>query len=515
MASSFAQGFRLGGDMYNQAERNKLAREQEERAARESAARLEQMGLQTDALRNAQSREREATGIRREMADFTQGVDRQATNQALDADFDMANQAAMQGMALPAVRGGSNAANEAGLTVRNAVDPTAPQFQQGLAGLRSRLALTTGDDAGFAQIQQAETARVSGLQDSEFARNVMADPTGEAAVQARTFINNQSQRLSTKVDPKTGITTFALVKGDGYDEIKVSPSDLGKIAVGFRRLERGDIGGLDVIAAVNKDLAAVAREELKLQLDVGKANNDATSKVQSIKNDNARLGVLRGNAEISRMGAAQYFTGADGNTYASVPTMTREGLRFETVRVNPEGIAMSRVGGAGGDPKPQDVKEEGTRVTIGGRLMVADGMGGYVPTDGSGKPLGVLPSQRPMVLKEAGIPDNLIGQLQWNKEGTAVGINGKRYTLDELKQIPKDNKVLQRNMLEADELNRQSMLYHSALNRQLNAVEPPAAPSRGLGPRITYRPDDRAPSIYAGPEEWEAYRRYQQLQQTR
>jgi hypothetical protein len=511
--SAFAQGFRLGGDMYNQAERNKLAREQEARAARESDARLAEMGLRTEALRRANQQAIDAQGIRRDMSDFTQGIDRTATNQALDADFDMANRAAMQGMPLPAVRGGSNAANEAGLTVRNAVDPTSPQYQQQLAGLQSRLALATGDDQRFSQIQQAETARVAGLQDSEFARAVMADPKGEAATQARTFINQKSQRLSTKVDPKTGITTFAMVNGDGYDEIKVSPSDLGKIAVGFRRLERGDIGGLDIIAGVNKDLAAVAREELKLQLDLGKTNNDAQYKIGSMNNDTARLGLQTQTAQLNRMGSAQYFTGEDGNTYAAVPTMTRQGLKFETVQVNPNGMRMNRLGGAG-DPKPQDVKEEGTRVTVGGRLMVADGMGGYIPTDGSGKPLGVLPSERPTILKQAGIPDNIVGQLQWNKDGTAVGINGKKYDISELAQIPKDFKSLQRNMLAADEDAKSSMMYHSALGRQFNMEAPPES-MYGIGPTITYRPDFRAPSIYAGPEEWAAYRRFQQLQQNR
>jgi hypothetical protein len=514
MASAFASGFRMGGDIYNQSERNKLAREQEERARRESDARMEQMGLQTNALRRAEGQAIEAQGIRRDLSDFTQGVDRNATNQALDADFDMANQMAMQGMPLPAVRGGSNTANEAGLTVRNAVDPTAPQYQQQLAGLRSRLALATGDDKGFADVQAAETARVSGLQDAEFARSVMSDPTGDAARQARTFINNQSQRLSTKVDPKTGITTFALVNGDGYDEIKVSPSDLGRIAVGFRRLERGDVGGLDIIAGVNKELAAVARAELNLQMDVGKANNDANYKTGALRNDSARLGLQRDRAQLDRMGSAQYFTGEDGNTYAAVPTMTPQGLKFESVQVNPDGVPLSRVG-AGGDPKPQGVKEEGTRVTIGGRLMVADGLGGYIAADGSGKPLGVLPSERQTVLKEAGIPDNIVGQLQWNKDGTAVGVNGKRYSLNELNQIPKDFKTLQRNMLEVEEDSLRSMQYHGANNRQMLAEEPEPAPRRGIGPRITFAPDQRAPSIYAGPEEWAAYRRYQQLQQNR
>jgi hypothetical protein len=308
MAGAFAQGFRMGGDIYGRAQSSKLAREQEERARRESDALLEQRGLQTGALRRKDSQEIQAQGIRSELADFTQGIDRPATSQALDADFNMANQAALQGLQLPAVQGGSNAANEAALTQRAPVDPAAPEYQQRMAGLRSRLALATGDDSTFANIQQAEATRVASQQDSAFARAIMADPSGDAAKQARSFINTQSQRLSTKVDPKTGITTFAMVKGDGYDEIKINPADLGKVAVGFRRLERGDVGGLDIIAGVNKDLAAVAREEFKLEMDVGKTNNDANYKTGALANDRARLGIQQRSAQ-----NLQRFQDADGN----------------------------------------------------------------------------------------------------------------------------------------------------------------------------------------------------------
>jgi hypothetical protein len=306
--SAFASGFRMGGDIYNQGQRNKLAREQEERVRRESDARLEQMGLQTNALRRSDQQAIDAQGIRREMMDFTQGIDRQATNQAMDADFDMANQAASLGLQPPPMQGGSNMANEAAMTMRAPVDPTSPQYQQQMAGLRSRLALTTGDDSGFANIQQAEAARVASQQDSEFARAIMSDPRGDAARQARSFINTQSTRLSTKVDPKTGITTFAMVKDDGYDEIKIAPADLGKIAVGFRRLERGDVSGLDIISGVNKELAAVARDEFKIEMDVGKANNDANYKVGALRNDSARLGVQQRSAQ-----NLQRFQDKDGN----------------------------------------------------------------------------------------------------------------------------------------------------------------------------------------------------------
>lgn len=286
--SAFARGFGIGADAYDMSERNKLLKQREEREARESAMRMERYGLETDNLRRAQQREADAYGIRREMNDFTQGIDRAATNKAVDDDFEAANQAALQGLALPAVRGGSNMANAEALTVRGAVDPTSRQYQAQLAGLRGRLALATGNDREFADIQNAERLRLQGIEDADYAKAVISDPFGDQAKSARAFINDKSRKLTTKVDDKTGITTFAIAKGDTYDEVKINPADLGKIAVGYRRLERGDVSGLELISGVNKELANAVKEEMNLQLNVGGKNNEAIQRVAQMNNDTTR-----------------------------------------------------------------------------------------------------------------------------------------------------------------------------------------------------------------------------------
>jgi hypothetical protein len=519
MATSFASGFRMGGDAYNQAQRNRLAQEELAMAKERDARAAEVHGLNVAALNRAAGREAEQDRITGQIRDFTTGLQRPETNAALDADFAAADQAAMQGLKLPEVRGGSNMANQDALAVRKAVDVNSPEYRSGIAGLRQQFALAKGDMADFDRVGDAERNRVTAKDDADYVLDLQKNPTGPAAVEARSFINAQSRKLSSKVDPKTGMTTFALVKGDGYDEIKVSPSDLGKVAVGYRRLQRGDVGGLDVIASVNKDLAATVREELKLDMDLGKTNNDANYKGQTLTNQGIELGIKRGQANATaqyykdrgnteRMGAAQYFTGADGNTYASIPRMGKNGLQFETVRVNPEGVKMTKVG-SGADAKPVDVKEEGTKVTIGGKLQFADGLGGFIPAGPNGKPAGVLPSERLAALKKAGVPDNVIDRLEWNKDGTAVGLNGMRFDLSELKNIKGEYERLGRNLIAVEEDSKSSMGMHSASNRMRNA--PPQVPSSsGFGPTITYRPEPNAPSIYAGPEEWEAYRRFQQ-----
>lgn len=353
----FADGFRMGADIGQRRIQNERQARLDEQAAKEAAARLEQMGLQTDALRRQAAQQDELGRMRVEISDFATGLNRPATNAALDADFAAADQAALAGRAMPAVQGGSNMANQQALAVRNPVNMNSPEYQAGMAGLRQRYALAAGDMKDFDAITTAERARMQGVEDSNFAKAVIADPQGEAAKNARAWINKNSNRMSTKVDPKTGLTTFAITNGDSYDEVKVNPADLAKIAVGYRRLERGDVGGLDVIAAVNKDLAAAVKEEMRLQLDVGGKNNDAVAKGAAMANDTARLDVERQRLGVQRAVADQassqilganmnYTLGANGQL---VPTMTglklnRKTGQYETVNLPMTGSGVVPAG---------------------------------------------------------------------------------------------------------------------------------------------------------------------------
>lgn len=529
MATSFNSGFRLGTDMFNQAERNRLLRDQEAREAEAHKQRMEEAALRTDALRRAATREQEATGLRQQLSDFTQGVDRPATNAALDADFEAANQAALRGVQLPAVRGGSNMANAEALKVTNPVDVTSAGYRQGLAGLRGRLALATGNDRDFDAIQDAERLRIQGQQDADYAKAVMTDPTGAAAKSARSFINGNSQRLSTKVDPKTGITTFALVQGDGYEEIKVSPADLGKIAVGFRRLERGDVGGLDVIAAVNKDLAAVARDELKLQLDVGAKTNDANYKIAGLQNDAARTAnqasyyrYLQGRLQQqdNRTAAADAFqrkvdgvlegyqaamaAGPAGRDAAAIYAREYDQLRATA----PRGLRLPNIQSLNNaqrspkDEKPVEVPEQGKIMMRGGKRFMTDGLGGEIEIDPRGRPLGVMPSDRDnFVTKNLGMPPAMANQLEFSKDGRFIlAPNGAEYDTQDkgdMARIKADITAFAAQ--DPVEYERRMLLNRS-----------PAPNGLAFGPRITYAPDPRAPSIYAGPEAWAAYRARQQ-----
>lgn len=122
------------------------------------------------------------------------------------------------------------------------------------------------------------------------------------------------------------------------------------------------------------------------------------------------------------------------------------------------------------------------------RLMYSDGRGGYIGENG------VLPSDRAAVLAQAGVPQALIPNIVWSDDGTTVLYRGREYALNELEQLARDAVRLGANDRRVEELQK---LPHGT------------RPTDGLGPRITFAPDPRAPSIYARPEEWAAYRAQQ------
>lgn len=511
MASAFSQGFQLGGNIFNQAERNRLAKEDMEmrKAADTRAAELHRLavGEKEDAARTRS----EQYGLRTEMQDRFTGFDRSGFNGAANADFDAmlaasenatkaenaarANQRAglapPQGMEPAPQQPRISQDAELGLRAQytRAPEINSSDFQSGMAGLRARYALAGGDMQDFDRVTTAERTRVNAAEDSDYVMRLQKNPNGPEAVDARSFINSNSSKLTTTVDDKTGITRFTIVKGDKAEDVFVSPSDLGKVAVGFRRLQRGDVGGLDVIAGVNKDLAAVAREELKVQMQAITGNNDAVSKIEKIKSDREELGVKRSyydaRAAAEKMGTAQSFNGDDGNTYMVIPKMGAGGkVTTETVRVNPEGVKMKKPGGEGGG-KPVTVQEEGTRVMLGDRLHFADGRGGYIPAGKNAAPVGVLPSQRPAALKAAGVPENFFDRLDWSPDGTEVGYNGLVFGVDELKLIPRELARISRGGLAVEEANRSSAAAHSPRS----AI--PAGPGRPVGPWDAYSQANR------------------------
>lgn len=529
MATAFQSGFKLGGDAYNQAERNRLAQEELAMAKERDARAAEQFGWARDA--NTRQRAQEA-----EVDSLTQQLTRpNADNYAFAPRGTGTGGLGLRG-AMPADAADTASVPPIGLRMPAQGEPAAATglrapampdrpltFNQAPTGaaaeeLLGRIALTKGDTAGF---RAAQTNARTFREDDIFKSRLQEfKGTPEQIGSTMSYLNQNSRSVTMGKPDKDGFVQLSVVKPDGEAAFtRLTKQDQAKLYAAAGLMEVNPQRAFDMMAQVNKELAVAIAAENGMNVELTKAGNDVAAKRGTLANQRTELGIKRDSAAATadyykqrgaseRMGAAQYFTGQDGNTYASVPRMGKNGLTFETVQVNPQGVKLTKVGG-GADMKPADVKEEGTKVTIGGKLQYADGLGGYVPAGPNGKPAGVLPSERQAALKKAGVPDNLIDRLEWNKDGTAVALNGMRFDLNELKNIKTEYERLGKNEIAADEDRKRSFGMHSALNRMRNAPPVPESTS-GFGPTINYRPDPNAPSIYAGPEEWEAYRRFQQ-----
>lgn len=189
------------------------------------------------------------------------------------------------------------------------------------------------------------------------------------------------------------------------------------------------------------------------------AANEADAGLAGLKGEKlkAETGYYQNRGQLDKMGATQYFTGSDGNMYASTPVFGKKGLEFQTTQVNPENIKLQKPGAEGKDMKPGKVEEEGNKATIGGKLHIADGNGNWIPADGNGKPIGILPSDRTKALEKAGIPTNLIPQIPWNTNGTEVMFGGKAYDVKnpaDLKELKADYKRLGANTIAVEEAQR-------------------------------------------------------------
>jgi len=128
--------------------------------------------------------------------------------------------------------------------------------------------------------------------------------------------------------------------------------------------------------------------------------------------------------------------------------------------------------GLGGD-KPVEVPEAGIRVMVNGQLRVTDGEGGYVALGG------VVPAERAAFLQQAGVPDNLIGQIDWSPDGRTVGFGGKQYD----PRNPRDIRELN------DDYERLGVNTNRVIEAQRNT------PQRGLGAQ----PDQSGMPLYFAP----------------
>lgn len=295
--------------------------------------------------------------------------------------------------------------------------------------------------------------------------------------------------LKTEADGKTPIAGSQFTLNESQLRQMAMSHELGSAGFGTEALQ--------TLAAAHKDIGDHVGKWNEAMGKMATTNNTATHFGNQDAAEAMKAQYYKERGAMDRMGAAQYFNGADGNTYAAIPTMGKRGLEFQTVQVNPQGIKLSKPGTDGMGLKPVDVKEEGTKVMMGGRLMFADGMGGYIPAGPTGQPAGYLPSQRSGVLKQSGIPDNLQGRLQWSADGTGIRLGNREYD-------PRNSEDMKHLIKDANDYDIMTKRIEESNRARMN---PPREGGLAFGPKITYRPDPDMPPMYTATDaDWAAYR---------
>lgn len=444
---AFQSGFQMGGELANQAVRNEIAQRElaikeaaEGRAAEEFKNRQADRTREDNAFTNYSNL---AGGINQDtqaQVGRTYGMNPAQIAAAVQNGGAEGLRAKLAGYDQPDSYDLQNVPNApaGGLQPRfdasqlKATEPSRLDRERAL----EQISVARRDTQGIRQSQQAQRT----IQIDDITAGVMKRDIADIEKLAPD-INMSGYPLLYTGKTKNGYT-FLKTQADGKtpipgSEFKLNESQLRQLALSH---ELGAAGfgteALNSLSAAHKDIgdhvakwnsAQTQSATTSNQAAIGdetSRHNKATEAATTEHNANLRdYYKQRGLAE--RMGGAQYFTGTDGNTYAAIPTMGKDGLTFQTAIVNPQGIKLAKMGGQAG--KPVDVKEEGSKVTFGDRLMYADGMGGYIPAGPNGQPLGVMPSQRGSVLKKAGLNDNQQGRLQWSSDGTGVRFGNREY----------------------------------------------------------------------------------------
>lgn len=504
---SFAAGFQLGNRMVAEFDEAKRQKVLDERAAKEFA-RKEQEWSRADVDR---ARVDEAFGAYNDLQSSGQAVTGntsgfsdpsarmlygQGSQQAVDDAASYANVESRR-FGLPATHTTSSAPDAGG--------PPAPTVQMRKAteldriGALEKLAVARRD---VGSMERLGGQRKLAEEDQLFA-GALKEYTGaeDQIGGTASYLNTNSKRITMGSPDKDGFVQLSVVRPDGRAEfMNLTRQDQAKLYAAGRLMEVNPARAMELMGSVNKELAAAVAQENGLTGTLATNTNSVADKragldVQrfnaqtSRMNANTSAAAARQRGALDRMGAAQYFEGTDGKMYAAIPTMGKNGLEFQTVPVSPEGVGLRRPGQAAGQ-KPAKVSEAGEKFMVDGRLMVTDGQGGYID------PKGVLPELRGSALSKAGIPDEALSQIQWNADGTRVGFAGRAYDVrdpKELRALKNDYLRVAGNTVAVEEANRVD--HHTSNN-----------PRSGFGPDLTGGVPTGMPSIYAGPDAWEAYR---------
>lgn len=422
---SLAEGLRLGGEMIaGRAERERRAAEAEyiktvrerERVtwAREDQMRDDSTTLMDEGITRAGQPRTDA-----QAQDYLQsvGLGRREVNPFAGANQYSASRARREGSEATMV-----ADSQGGLAAPRAL--TSNPMRDNYVS-QMKLGRAMYNPQSFLAAQGELLKADNGSQAASIARAVY-DATPE---QLNTFAQKYSDSAnipgSIKTDARTGLMTLQL---EGGKPIVMDRSQSAAFVSGLWKLNNGDPSGQADLAAINKDLGAMADKQFG-RLDSGaRSNNDAVLKSNQMRNDNARtandnarVGLARDRAALDKMGAAVPFQDKDGSIKMGIPTMGKGGLTYQIVDM-PAGLTPYNSKGAGGEFTKVPGDGERVRDRQGNILTYIEG---FPIAEGA-----VPPSQRGALLEKMSMPPYAADMIEWGAEGRFIKVQGAEGRFD-------------------------------------------------------------------------------------
>lgn len=293
--SAFAQGFQMGGNMFNQAERNRLLEEQNAREAEAHKQRMEEGGLRVAGLRRVDDASQNLDRVTRV------GIQNPDAVRANDADFDMAVEATGRGLPMPAAA------------------PQQPEWRKAtgleINDAQTRLAAAKGDVQGMEALRLGRKGmEYEDAYKKHFDDWNKMDDAAKSALIDKLSLDSGVKGFGSWVPGKGKAAGYMNYLPPGGDPIKLSAQEAGDLYVLSNLMAVDPMRARAEMDKVSDKVRAVAAQAFEAQTKGVTANNAATHYASADANDAARTaaqgqyyGVLRDRANRPQAGDMREF----------------------------------------------------------------------------------------------------------------------------------------------------------------------------------------------------------------
>lgn len=284
------------------------------------------------------------------------------------------------------------------------------------------------------------------------------------------FINKDSKSITESQTFKSQALAIEYLNKQATE-----PETIGSWMMNLQKAEVG----------LDKDRAAIRASDATVRYrdQQGKALDAAKGLTQKQEDYQRALdGVFEGYQSAMALGP-------QGRQAAAIYAREYDQLRANVpkgLRAPPSIASMNEAQRAEKPEKPVKVEDAGVQYKVGGKLMQTDGRGNLISAKG------ILPDDRPTVLKTVGISDNNASRLVWSDDGETVMFNNEEFDIRDKRDVEKLNKMLK----DYDVMNR-TIAEEARL--RANPTSPSGfqgARTTGIGPASTYGVAPGAQSIY-------------------